>query len=302
MKAIILPILLGLSLSFAQQVQDLVRDNTFVSKQKRVRSLLQNRNLSSGDKAALDELWGRAQRISQLNDRCASISLNEVLDDACQNFYRVELPAFDKLYNQVTSDIRMNGLSLTRSVNDERAFMTACVDALYETDFHPSNLFKMETEFRVEPLLDGAELSYRISLQKDLEGPMTRWLRDSFGEQCRWNSYKEKPFVMQLSARYNELRKSPYRLDDLKIFPRRGYSFIYTINGKKVFSGRIDPKTNELFDFIRWVPGNVFMFSSSCPAKSSYRGHASELCEGKIKLSEKDLANGYVGMLIWKED
>ncbi|MCQ2104322.1 MAG: hypothetical protein MJZ26_00880 [Fibrobacter sp.] len=302
MKSSLFPIILGISLSYSQQVQDIVRDNTFATKRQKVKSLLKDPNLSDKDRAALDELWNNAQRIGRLNDRCASISLTEVLDETCQTFYKVELPAFDELYGKVTNDIRMNGFSLTKNVNDERSLMTACVDALYEMDFHPSKLFKMETEFRVEPLLDGAELSYRISLHENFEGSTTRWLRNTFASLCKWNSHKEKSFVSQLAARYNEANNYPFRLDGLKIFSRRGYSFIYTINGKKVFSGKIDSKTNELFDFSRWTPGNVFMFSSSCPAKSSYRGHASDYCEGKIKLSEEDLENGYVGSLIWQED
>lgn len=303
MKSLILPIILGISLSYSQQVQDIVRDNTFTTKRQKVKTLLKDPNLSDKDRADLDELWNHAQRIGRLNDRCASISLNDVLDETCQNFYKVELPAFDELYSKVTNDIRMNGLSLLRSVNDERAFMTACVDALYDFDFHPSKLFKVGAKFSVEPLMDGAELTYEIHLQGDFYGVAARWLGDSFYYLCKWNSYKEKPFVKQLSARYNEMGKSPYRLEGLKIYPRRGYSFTYVINGKKVLFGRIDSKTNELFDFGRGTPGNVFMFSSSCPqAKISYRGHATDICKGKIKLSEDDFVNGIVGTLIWKED
>lgn len=118
MKSSLFPIILGISLSYSQQVQDIVRDNTFTTKRQKVKSLLKNQNLSDKDRAALDELWNNAQRIGRLNDRCASISLNDVLDETCQTFYKVELPAFDELYGKVTNDIRMNGFSPVKAVQN----------------------------------------------------------------------------------------------------------------------------------------------------------------------------------------
>lgn len=299
-KIITVVFVFAIALSFAQQVQDLVQDNSFVSKQKRVKSLLQKGDLSAGDKSALDNLWSRAQSIAQLNDRCAIISLNEVLDETCQKFYRIELPEFDKLYGQVTNDIRMNGISLMKNVDDERALVTACVDALYETDFHPSNFFKATTKFEIEPLMNGAELSYEVYLEANLRSPTYLWLRNSFNSFCKWNQYKNKPLVSQLASNYNERKMPLFRLEGLDMRPSRAFSFTYTINGKSVFSGKIEPNSPRgVFNFITWMPG--YGFTASCPAMPHNRLH-SEPCRGKIKLSEKDLANGYVGMLIWKEE
>lgn len=305
MKSLILPIILGISLSYSQQVQDIVRDNTFTTKRQKVKTLLKDPNLSDKDRAGLDELWNHAQRIGRLNDRCASISLNDVLDETCQNFYKVELPAFDELYSKVTNDIRMNGLSLLRSVNDERAFMTACVDALYDFDFHPSNFYKANATFTVEPLMDGAELSYVIHLESIHRGAATKWLENSFKDLCNWNKYRDKKFVAQLASNYNESRNPHFQLQGKDIHPRRGYSFIYTINGKKVFSGRIKPE-NIIYSFDSWELPTTDRIRASChglPAAVSHLyNRAADNCRGTIKLSEDDLVNGIVGTLIWKED
>ena len=62
-----------------------------------IRKDLESLKVGLGSHAELDSLWEEANKIAKMNDRCSMISINEVLDDACNHFYAVELPAFENL-------------------------------------------------------------------------------------------------------------------------------------------------------------------------------------------------------------
>lgn len=100
--------------------------DSFRNMQKNLQELMR----ASGSNERLNALWESASRISQMNDRCSSISLNDILDEECGHYYKVELPKFEKEFQRVSGEIRLNALSIQSDVSDQLKKLKACSEAL----------------------------------------------------------------------------------------------------------------------------------------------------------------------------
>lgn len=149
-----------------------------------IRKDLENLKGGLGRNAELDALWEEANKIAQMNDRCSMISINEVLDDACNHFYAVELPAFETKYMEVTGELRLGSIAMGNSLAERTEQIKVCAAALGGILVSKEQLLKLNGSLDLEPLnLEGAfDATYNFNLYYDSRRMeqqrrmMDRWL------------------------------------------------------------------------------------------------------------------------------
>ena len=112
------------------------------------------------------------------------ISINEVLDDACNHFYAVELPAFETKYMEVTGELRLGSIAMGNSLAERTEQIKVCAAALGGILVSKEQLLKLNGTLDLEPLnLDGAfDATYNFNLYYDAlrmeqqRRMMDRWL------------------------------------------------------------------------------------------------------------------------------
>lgn len=132
----------------------------------------------------IDEMLNRASRIAKMNNRCATISLNDVLDEECGHFYSVELPEFEMQYMELTGELRLNSVKMGSSLAERTEQIQVCANTLGSILVSKDKLLKLNGNVDLEPLdLAGAfDATYdftlffdsmRMDQQKKL---MERWV------------------------------------------------------------------------------------------------------------------------------
>lgn len=113
----------------------------------------------------LEALLADADKIAKMNDQCATISLNEVMDESCWHFYQVELPAFEEKFMRVTGEVQLGYVETVRGIEDRKLQIEACADAL--TDFISSKeeYVNLEGGVFLEPLEQGFDANYNFTFQ-----------------------------------------------------------------------------------------------------------------------------------------
>ena len=206
-----------------------------------------------GSNAELDSLWEEANKIAKMNDRCSMISINEVLDDACNHFYAVELPAFETKYMEVTGELRLGSIAMGNSLAERTEQIKVCAAALGGILVSKEQLLKLNGTLDLEPLnLDGAfDATYNFNLYYDARRMeqqrrmMDRWLAKCGDIVLRKSGDEFAPLFLQSVTLINDsLAKAkanvkivpePEFLDfylDLNK-PVPGY---YYLNGTQLFS------------------------------------------------------------------
>lgn len=145
---------------------------------------LESLKVGLGSNAELDSLWEEANKIAKMNDRCSMISINEVLDDACNHFYAVELPAFETKYMEVTGELRLGAIAMGNSLAERTEQIKVCAAALGGILVSKEQLLKLNGTLDLEPLnLEGAfDATYNFNLYYDSRRMeqqrrmMDRWL------------------------------------------------------------------------------------------------------------------------------
>ena len=84
-----------------------------------------------GDHDGFDALMKQASDIYEMNDRCSTISLTEMIDQSCVTFYQVNLPAFEEKYMEVTGELRLNSVKMARDLEARKNQLAACSEALF---------------------------------------------------------------------------------------------------------------------------------------------------------------------------
>ena len=118
-----------------------------------------------GANEGLDSLLLEASRIAKMNDQCAAISINDVMDEGCWAFYRVELPAFEEKYMKVTGEVRLGYMETVRGLEDRKLQIDACVDALFSFAQSKDQFLNLNGSVYLEPLSKGFQANYDLSLQ-----------------------------------------------------------------------------------------------------------------------------------------
>lgn len=104
-------------------------------------------------KKDLEQLMKKAERIASLNDKCGSISINDVLDPECQK-YKEELPDFRSEFMRVTGEIRLNNMDkILEKAQDEESLITTCSEAFSQFFISPEQLtsIRMNSDLDIEP-------------------------------------------------------------------------------------------------------------------------------------------------------
>ena len=160
----------------------------------------------------VDALWKRANVIAKMNDRCAMISINEVLDEECSHFYAVELPEFETKYMEVTGELRLGAMSMGNSLAERTEQIRACAAALGGILVSKEQLLKLNGTVDLEPLtFDGAfDATYdfdlffdgnRMDQQKRL---MERWLSRCGDIVLRKSGDEYAPLFLESVAQIND--------------------------------------------------------------------------------------------------
>ena len=180
--------------------------------------LLHLKSLSSENKE-IDELLDKANNISKMNERCGSISLNEVLDSTCERFYAIELPEFERSYSRVTGDIRMGRVQLENSLKNRLGKIEACADALKVFYVPIEQLIKTNVNIvDYVPLnMDGSEFKVNYELSVEYDKDVLKWMQknaERWGEQCEASVFDGqdhqfiKIFIEQVERVNEEMRSS----------------------------------------------------------------------------------------------
>lgn len=212
---------------------------------------------ANGGNAALDSLLERTNRIMAMNDRCATISLNDVMDDECWAFFRVELPAFEEQFMKVTGEVRLGHMEMARGLEDRKLQIEACVDALYSFASSKDQFLNLDGGVFLEPLSSGFQANYDFTLQYE---PNRRKfaieIAEKWGETCREMVMRQDGrgfapyFLERLSNLNDDLRDNGslalYKVDSASAGVSTLYMDIskpvrsaYYLNGVKLFHSRI---------------------------------------------------------------
>lgn len=143
----------------------------------------------SPENSDVDELLNAANRISEMNNHCRSIPLNEVLDSACERFYAVDLPKFEKRYSEVAGEIRIGRVQLENSVKNKIAQINACAEALKVFYVPIDRLVKTDAVISdVIPLnADGSRFKVNYELSVEYDKDVLKWMENTakkWDERC----------------------------------------------------------------------------------------------------------------------
>ena len=264
-----------LEATFAQEVKPDDNASTisvFVKNPEEIRALqedLKNLQTMVGDSnPEIAALLKRANRVAEMNDRCASISLNDLLDTTCARFYEVELPAFENEYMEVTGEVRLGSMRMATTLEERTRQLASCSEALTSIIISREQLLRLRGNVYLEPInFDGDfDAEYIFSLSYDpARVEQQQRLANLWIEKCgpivvRQSGSEFAPmFIATLKVKNDSLKKAgsnvKFMLNKktlaLRIDMRRPVSGAYYLNGVRLFEKTIDAdqkQSNLLFD------------------------------------------------------
>lgn len=264
---------------------------------------LKNSNLDTESKEMLNSLWLKASKIAALNDQCAEISLTEEINDECYHFYKVELPQFEDEYFELTGEIRLNGIRLSRSMDDRRNAIEACNDAFPLHSLEVRKIISLEGEASPEPLSQGVEVEYTFSFSLNeeyvdrLRTQLKHWFSVCNESISKTNSPREFAplFKEKLTQnQYEHITLSPSERGK-KIYIKQKNTLYanYKLNGKSLFYYTI--AENETIGSIEFDN-----YHNQVWLRFDYPNYSSHW-NGKEIYTDKQTEKGLYGRLEWKE-
>ena len=252
-------------------------DNTstisvFVKNPEEIRALqedLKNLQTMVGDSnPEVAALLKRANRVAEMNDRCASISLNDLLDTTCARFYEVELPAFENEYMEVTGEVRLGSMRMATTLEERTRQLASCSEALTSIIISREQLLRLRGNVYLEPINFNGDFDaeYMFSLSYDpARVEQQQRLANLWIEKCgpivvRQSGSEFAPmFIATLKVKNDSLKKAgsnvKFMLNKktlaLRIDMRRPVSGAYYLNGVRLFEKTIDAdqkQSNLFFD------------------------------------------------------
>ena len=194
---------------------------------------LKNLQTMAGDSnPEVAALLKKANRIAEMNDRCASISLNDLLDTACARFYEVELPTFENEYMELTGEVRLGSMRMATTLEERTRQLASCSEALTSIVISREQLLRLRGNVYLEPInFEGDfDAEYRFSLSYDSA---------RVSQQQRLANLWIEKFMM------NKKKLS------LRVDMRRPVGGAYYLNGVRLFEKTIDAdskQSNLFFD------------------------------------------------------
>lgn len=244
--------------------------SVFVKSPEEIRALkdeLKNLQTMAGDSnPEVAALLKKANRIAEMNDRCASISLNELLDTTCAHFYEVELPTFENEYMELTGEVRLGSMRMATTFDERIRQLASCTDALTSIVKSREQLLRLRGNVYLEPInYDGdfdAEYDFTLSYDSARVSQQQR-LANLWTQKCgsivlRQSGRDFAPmFVATLKVKNDSLRKSGSNVKfmlnrktlSLRVDMRRPVHGAYYLNGVRLFEKTIDAdwKNSNLF-------------------------------------------------------
>ena len=246
--------------------------SVFVKNPEEIRALkeeLKNLQTMAGDSnPEIAALLKRANRVAEMNDRCASISLNDLLDTTCARFYEVELPAFENEYMEVTGEVRLGSMRMATTLEERTRQLASCSEALTSIVISRDQLLRLRGNVYLEPInFEGdfdAEYNFALSYDPARVEQQQR-LANLWIDKCgpivlRQSGAEFAPmFIATLKVKNDSLRKSGSNVKfmmnkktlALRIDMRRPVSGAYYLNGVRLFEKTIDAdqtQSNLFFD------------------------------------------------------
>lgn len=248
----------ALFLNAAPSVQLGVRisDTELKVRQQQLKSLMGRSSLSAQERERLQDLMNQAAKIAEMNDRCGTISLTELLDEECVTYYESAIPKFELDYFKLTGEIQMNSFRFSKAMNDKRAMIDACYEGLPLSLFYPSAWLEVDGTALSEPLEKGFELAYDLTLKPtkygytmSVNGVISEW-----HETCssfiysNTDSRKLAPLFVSKFDHSEENASDEngglyFRLQDknIQVVSKTGVQGVYRINDEDVFEYLIMP-------------------------------------------------------------
>lgn len=113
---------------------------------------------------SLDSLLVEADRIARMSDKCTVVSINDVMDETCWTFYKVELPAFEQHYAEITGEVRLGYIETVRNLEDRKLQIDACANSLVSFVFSKEENLNVEGGVALEPRTNGIEANYDFTI------------------------------------------------------------------------------------------------------------------------------------------
>ena len=246
--------------------------SVFVKSPEEIRALqdeLKNLQTMAGDSnPEVAALLKKANRIAEMNDRCASISLNELLDTTCARFYEVELPAFENEYMELTGEVRLGSMHMATTFEERIRQLASCTEALTSIVKSREQLLRLRGNVYLEPInYEGdfdAEYDFTLLYDSSRVAQQQR-LANLWTQKCgsivlRQSGRDFAPmFVATLKVKNDSLRKSGSNVKfmlnrktlSLRVDMRRPVAGAYYLNGVRLFEKTIDAdwrNSNLFFD------------------------------------------------------
>ncbi|MCQ2096466.1 MAG: procyclic acidic repetitive family protein [Fibrobacter sp.] len=245
--------------------------SVFVKNPAEIKALQEDlRNLqvmAGGSNPEIEALMKRANRIAEMNDRCASISLNDLLDSTCGRFYEVELPAFENEFMELTGEIRLGSMRMATTLEERTRQLASCSEALTSIVMGREQMLRLHGNVFLEPINFAGDFDaeYRFSLTYDQTRlDQQKRLADLWIEKCgsivlRQSGEEFAPmFVATLKMKNDSLKKAGSNVKfmmskkglSLRVDMRRPMHGAYYMNGIRMFENTLDASTdNSLLHF-----------------------------------------------------
>ena len=245
--------------------------SVFVKKSEDIRALQDDlktlQTMAGGSNAGVDSLLKRANYIAEMNDRCAAVSINELLDTTCGHFYEVELPAFENKYMELTGEIRLGSMHMATNLQERIHQLGSCTDALVSIVVSRDQLLRLQGNMYLEPInLEGDfDTEYQFTLSYDqAKLNQQQRLANLWIEKCgpivvRQSGEEFAPvFIATLKAKNDSLKKSGSNVKlminkkilGIRVDMRRPVKGAYFLNGVSLFEKTLSAdKSNSHLKF-----------------------------------------------------
>ena len=282
------------SLTFAQGISISLPSTESVNEKIEIlRQIGKKSGMEEAQRERYDMLWEQANQVAKMNSRCASISLNDVLDQDCQHFYEVDLPKFDKEFFELTGDFRLNSVKAVQSLDDKKALISACVDALDPNSYNLSQMMRLSGEISPEPLDDGLSMvKYKLAMDMDetnkgaIAEQFAKWY-----ESCKPGIVSQDefaPYFLQKMSKTTGGKNGNFTISD--------NALKYVLNRENTFSYYI----NNRFIFAQAYHKDQILFSMSSSGEINFAEMPLMNWKNNLVLSEKEVKEkGVSGKLLW---
>lgn len=240
--------------------------SVFVKNPEEIKALQEDlknlQTMAGGSNPEIDSLMQKANRIAEMNARCASISLTETLDSTCGHFYEVELPAFENKFMELTGEVRLGSMRMATTLEERTRQLASCSEALTSIVVSRDQLLRLRGNIYLEPInFDGdfdAEYNFTLSYDPARLEQQQR-LANLWIEKCgpivlRQSGNEFAPmFIATLKVKNDSLKKGGSNVKfmmnkkdlKLRIDMRRPMNGAYYMNGIRMFEKTLDASNTQ---------------------------------------------------------